>query len=212
MIAVRKPPKAVWLVAFAILAASCRGDASPSRSDPELAPVTSLPPVGTTALPPVTTTTAESSRTTTGGPELVVISEPLPPAPRRLVISGTGDVNLDPTFVRTFPEKGYEYAWTGLGGVFLTDDLTIVNLECSASRLGTPWDKPYTFRCDPDALPSMADAGVEVANLANNHSIDYGFEAMLDARQNLIASGIVPVGAGKDAAEAYAPALFEING
>ena len=212
MIAVRKPPKAVWLVAFAMVAASCRGDASPSPTDPELAPLTSLPPVSTTALPPVTTTTAESSRTTTGGPELVVISEPLPPAPRRLVISGTGDVNLDPTFVRTFPEKGYEHAWTGLGGVFLTDDLTIVNLECSASRLGTPWDKPYTFRCDPDALPSMADAGVDVANLANNHSIDYGFEAMLDARQNLIASGIVPVGAGKDAAEAYAPALFEING
>ncbi len=139
-------------------------------------------------------------------------TEPLPPEPRRLVISGTGDVNLDPTFVRTFAEKGYEHAWTGLGGVFHTDDLTIVNLECSASNLGTPWDKPYTFRCDPDALPSMADAGVDVANLANNHSIDYGFEAMLDARQNLLATGIVPVGAGKDAAEAYAPALFEING
>jgi poly-gamma-glutamate synthesis protein (capsule biosynthesis protein) len=96
--------------------------------------------------------------------------------------------------------------------LFESDDLTVVNLECSASNLGTPWDKPYTFRCDPDALPSMADAGVEVANLANNHSIDYGFNAMLDARQNLLANGIVPVGAGENAAEAYAPALFELNG
>jgi poly-gamma-glutamate synthesis protein (capsule biosynthesis protein) len=128
------------------------------------------------------------------------------------VISGTGDVNLDPAFVRTFPTTGYEHAWTGLGGLFESDDLTVVNLECSASNLGTPWDKPYTFRCDPDALPSMADAGVEVANLANNHSIDYGFNAMLDARQNLLANGIVPVGAGENAAEAYAPALFELNG
>ena len=113
------------------------------------------------------------------------------------MISGTGDVNLDPTFVRSFPSTGYEYAWSGLDGVLNQDDLTVVNLECSASDLGTPWNKPWTFRCDPEALPSMAEAGVDVANLANNHAIDYGFEAMLDARTNLEAVGIDPVGAGE---------------
>lgn len=78
--------------------------------------------------------------------------------------------------------------------------------------MGTPWDKPWTFRCDPDALPSMAAAGVEVANLANNHSMDYGFEAMLDARDNLLAAGIDPVGTGANAEEAYTPAIIERNG
>jgi hypothetical protein len=137
---------------------------------------------------------------------------PPPPIRQRLVISGTGDVNLDPTFVRSFPSTGYEYAWSGLDDIFDQDDLTVINLECSASNLGTPWPKPATFRCDPDALPSMAAAGVDVANLANNHAMDYGFTAMLDARRNLAAVGIDPVGAGANAAEAYAPVLVERNG
>jgi poly-gamma-glutamate capsule biosynthesis protein CapA/YwtB (metallophosphatase superfamily) len=75
---------------------------------------------------------------------------------------------------------------------FLRDDLTIVNLECAPSNLGTPLHKPYTFRCDPEALPSMAAAGVDVANLANNHAMDYGFVAMLDEMQNLLDVGIHP--------------------
>ncbi|RLE23963.1 MAG: hypothetical protein DRJ50_05360, partial [Actinobacteria bacterium] len=58
-----------------------------------------------------------------------------PPRPKeRLVISGTGDVNLDPTFVRSFPSTGYEYAWSGLDDIFNEDDLTVINLECSASN------------------------------------------------------------------------------
>ena len=106
-----------------------------------------------------------------------------------MVVNGTGDVNLDPTFVRSFPSEGYAYAWSGLNGLFQADDLTIVNLECSASELGTKWDKAYNFRCDPAALPPAAAAGVEVANLANTHAMDYGMEAMLDARRNLLAVG-----------------------
>jgi poly-gamma-glutamate capsule biosynthesis protein CapA/YwtB (metallophosphatase superfamily) len=130
----------------------------------------------------------------------------------RLIVSGTGDVNLDPLFVRTFPQTGYEDAWTGLFGAFLADDLTVVNLECSPSNLGTPWVKPWNFRCDPEALPSMAAAGVDIANLANNHGMDFGFEAMLDGRQNLLNVGIEPVGTGADRTQAYAPVVREING
>ena len=195
------------VLGFAALAAAlaaCSSGASASPPSTETFLPVPTPPTATTTpttLPPPTT--APETTTTT-----------LPPAePKgRLVISGTGDVNLDPTFVRSFPSTGYQYAWSGLDDVLNQDDLTIVNLECSASDLGTPWNKPWTFRCDPEALPSMADAGVDVANLANNHAIDYGFEAMLDARTNLDAVGIAPVGAGETPEEAYAPVLVERNG
>ncbi|HHC07501.1 MAG TPA: CapA family protein [Actinobacteria bacterium] len=184
------------VAALGLAAASCTAAAPAVESEP-LAVLEPLPPV---------TTTTTSTTTTTLPPA------PIPTPPGTLVIQGTGDVNLDPTFVRTFPATGYEDAWTGLAGLFRTDDLTIVNLECSASDLGRPWNKPWVFRCDPDALPSMAAAGVEVANLANNHSIDYGFEALLDAIDNLEAVGITPVGAGADADAAYRPARFELAG
>lgn len=195
----------VSMLCLAVLAASCSaGQATETTAAPvEYTPLQAIEPIDAPAAP--------------APPEEAAAAEEQPRRPiaevrRPLTISGTGDVNLDPHFVRSFPSTGYEHAWTGLGSLFASDDLTIVNLECSASDLGTPWDKPYTFRCDPAALPSMAAAGVDVANLANNHAIDYGFEAMLDARDNLMANGITPVGAGKDAAEAYQPALFEIAG
>ncbi len=195
------------LISLALVGSGCTGAAPTPRA--EQTPPGGGDPIDTPAPTIPSPTAAVPSVTSTTQPAVV---EPAEPTRRALLISGTGDVNLDPRFVRTFPTVGYAHAWTGLGGLFAADDLTVVNLECSASNLGSAWDKPYTFRCDPEALPSMAAAGVDVANLANNHATDYGFEAMLDARDNLIDNGIAPVGAGKNSAEAYAPALFDING
>ncbi len=154
-----------------------------------------------TTLPTLTTTTSTTSTTTTT----------LPPK-TRLVVSATGDVNLDPSYIPTLREQGYAYPWEGLQGMFRNDDLTIVNLECAASPLGSPEPKEFTFRCDTAALAPMLDAGVEVANLGNNHSGDYGKEALVDSRVQLEATGIAPVGVGSDAAEAHEAAVFEING
>ena len=197
-----------YLVFATVLVAVCTscavgsGAAAPRSSD-TISPLTTLAGV--------TTTTA--STTTTRPPAATTSSEPSPEQQRTaLVVSATGDVNLDPLFVRTFPMTGYEDAWTGLNDAFLTDDLTIVNLECSPSPLGTAWEKDWNFQCDVAALQPMADAGVEVANLANNHGMDFGMEAMLDGIDNLRAAGIQPVGVGANREAAYAPALFTING
>ena len=134
------------------------------------------------------------------------------PRRRRLVIHGTGDVNLDPTYIPNLRIHGYAYAWSGLRGLFRRDDLTVVNLECAVSTLGTPEPKDFTFRGDPAALPAMRRAGVEVASLGNNHSGDFGPKALIDTRRNLVRAGIAPVGAGADLNEATKPALFEIDG
>ncbi len=148
-----------------------------------------------------------------------VVSYPPPAAtgssrPERgtLIIHGIGDVALDPVYVPTFSSEGYEYAWQGLGGIFQRDDLTVINMECAVSDLGQPVPKAFNFRCDTDALPSARQAGVDVANLANNHSLDFGREAMLDSIVNLREAGIDPVGAGVDYDQAYTPALLEIKG
>jgi hypothetical protein len=130
----------------------------------------------------------------------------------KLVIHGAGDVSLDPSFVTTYKTRGYAWAWTGLNGLFKHDDLTVVNLECAVSKLGSPIPKTFNFRGDVAALPAMRAAGVEVANMANNHSYDFGPAALLDARKNLGDNNIAAVGAGKDPQQALAPALFTIKG
>jgi poly-gamma-glutamate synthesis protein (capsule biosynthesis protein) len=157
---------------------------------------------------------SELSPAPAAGPTLTPTSSPSPtPEPmERLVIHGTGDVNVDPSYISTFASNGYEYAWSGIGDLFKRDDLTIVNLECPVSDAGAIIPKEFNFRCDPAALPAMRDAGVEVANQGNNHAYDYGPEALLDSIDNLRQNDIVPVGAGADEREALTPAILDVNG
>ena len=139
-------------------------------------------------------------------------TDPRPVRRRRLVLHGTGDVNVDPTYIPVLAQNGYAYAWSGLRGLFRQDDLTVINLECPVSDLGTIIPKEFSFRCDPDALPSMRNAGVEVANLGNNHAYDFGPDALVDSLTNLRRAGITPVGAGADVRSALMPALVRIGG
>ncbi len=128
------------------------------------------------------------------------------------MVNAVGDFNVDPGYIPALATNGYEHALAGMDGLFLDDDITVINLECPASDLGTPEDKAFTFRCDSAALPIIARMGVDVANQANNHSLDFGTEALLDSLANIEAAGIAPVGAGRNAAEAAKPAVLERRG
>ncbi len=134
------------------------------------------------------------------------------PARGDLVIHGVGDTNFDPAYIPNLAQRGYGFAFEGLDGLFQHDDLTVINLECVPSRLGQPLEKAFNFRCDPDALAVARDNGVDVANLANNHGLDYGVEAMLDGLANVEAAGIAAVGVGDDVQQATAPAVVETGG
>ncbi len=148
------------------------------------------------------------------GPTLSATPQPSPPPPPkgRLLIHGTGDVNLDPSYIPALATEGYGHAWSGLRGLFRRDDLTVVNMECPVSDLRDPLGKKFVFLCDPAALPFARRAGVEVANLANNHGYDHGPEALLDSIRNLRASGIAPVGAGRSPRRALKPTVVDIEG
>lgn len=149
---------------------------------------------------PSTTTTTSSTTTTTTAPK------------GALLIHGTGDVAVDPVYIPDLAQMGYDHAWSGLDGLFQRDDLTVINLECVPSDIGVEQERAFNFRCPTSALPSIRDNGIEVTNLANNHSSDYGMDALIDGRQQILDAGMSPVGTGADAHIAGEPALFEING
>jgi poly-gamma-glutamate synthesis protein (capsule biosynthesis protein) len=158
-------------------------------------------------------TTTNASGASTSDPTTTVALPTSTTEPRgTLVIHGTGDVAVDPDYIPALAANGWDYAWSGLDGLFVEDDLTVINLECVPSDIGSPLAKAFTFRCPTEALPSIRANGIEVANQANNHSNDYGTEAMLDARANLLTSDIASVGTGSDWNEATTPAMFEIDG
>jgi poly-gamma-glutamate synthesis protein (capsule biosynthesis protein) len=186
------------LAAFTVWGPETPEPAPPTTAAQAVEPMTMTAPSTTTAVAPTTTTLPPSTST-------------LPPK-EYLVIQGTGDVAVDPNYIPALAANGWDHAWSGLDGLFLEDDLTVINLECTPSDIGAPIDKDFTFRCPTDALPSLPANGIQVANLGNNHSGDYGKEALVDGRDQLAAAGVAPVGAGRNVTEAGEPAVFDIGG
>lgn len=199
----RRPPVPFWVVALAlvvvlgvtVVSASARGDDS-----------------GTTGAGGVVTPSPDGDRVV-ASPSQSPSPSPAPaPSRERIVIHGAGDVSLDPGYITTYASHGYGYAWSGLGGLFRRDDLTVVNVECPVTDAGAQLVKEFSFHGTPDALPAMRDAGVEVGSLANNHAYDRGPRGLVDSRKNLEAAGIAAVGAGKNQDQALQPAVFQTGG
>ncbi|MFJ9845965.1 CapA family protein [Kitasatospora sp. NPDC101155] len=78
-------------------------------------------------------------------------------------------------------------------------DLVVLNLECCISDRGNRWPNPYKrffFRAPPVAADVLAELGVDCVTLADNHALDYGFDALTDTRALLERAGVRTVGAG----------------
>jgi poly-gamma-glutamate capsule biosynthesis protein CapA/YwtB (metallophosphatase superfamily) len=94
-------------------------------------------------------------------------------------------------------------------------DLVVLNLECCISERGRRWDapgKPFFFRASPRAVELLVLLGVDCVTLANNHALDYGFDALADTLDHLTTAGIAAVGAGADLEQARRPAMLVAGG
>lgn len=93
-----------------------------------------------------------------------------------------------------------------------TADLAMVNQEFAFSTRGVPMkDKQYTFRVDPKKVSLLTELGVDVVSLANNHTLDYGVEALCDTLETLKKSEITYVGAGETLSEAKTTRYVQIH-
>lgn len=126
----------------------------------------------------------------------------------------TGDV----LFANAF-KAGYDA--NGITGVVSEDvlaelnaaDILMVNNEFPFSERGEAVaDKQFTFRCDPSYAKALTELGVDVVSLANNHTLDYGKEALQDTFTALDGQGILYGGAGDSVERAEQIQIIEANG
>ena len=91
-------------------------------------------------------------------------------------------------------------------------DVTFGDLEMPLSLQGHPKEKLIAFHASPEITPDLKEAGFDVLALANNYSLDYGYEALFETIDGLDRLGIRHIGAGRSLAEAVAPEILEVKG
>jgi poly-gamma-glutamate capsule biosynthesis protein CapA/YwtB (metallophosphatase superfamily) len=129
---------------------------------------------------------------------------------RPVLLAAVGDINLGDGPGALIDSFGPRYPWTGVARALRSADVAFGNLECAVSTRGSPVPKQFNFRGRPSALRAVAGyAGFDVLNLANNHTGDYGTQALLDTVRNVRRFGMQAVGAGGSLASAARPRVVE---
>jgi poly-gamma-glutamate capsule biosynthesis protein CapA/YwtB (metallophosphatase superfamily) len=118
-----------------------------------------------------------------------------------------GDVMLGRGVAERLASAAPEELWAPeLVEITSSLDLLICNLECCISDRGQPTElirgKRFLFRAPEATVASLAAVGVDAVGLANNHTLDFGPDALSDTIRQLHERGIAAAGAGHDPEQA----------
>jgi poly-gamma-glutamate capsule biosynthesis protein CapA/YwtB (metallophosphatase superfamily) len=111
-------------------------------------------------------------------------------------------------------KSNYAYVWGDTIDIIRNADLSLINLECVIASTGTEWNKTFKlfhFRSHPKAIEVLKAASIDYASLANNHTLDYDIEALIEMLNLLDRGKIAHSGAGRDLKEAMKPSVLRTN-
>ncbi len=126
-----------------------------------------------------------------------------------------GDVMLGRGVNALIPRRPPEWFWGDVLPVLRSADAVFANLECAITTHRRRWSKTpkvFYFRADPAAVEVLRAGNIRYVSLANNHILDYDVPGLFDTLRYLDEAGIAHAGAGRNLAEAEAPALVEVAG
>ncbi len=126
-----------------------------------------------------------------------------------------GDVMLGrlvDRYVLADPARGPGFVWGDTLSLWAQMDLRMVNLECVIAATGEPWiPKAFQFRARPGAVDVLRSAGIHLVSVANNHVLDYGYDALRACLSLLGHTSIRSAGAGLTLHEAAAPTTVSVD-
>lgn len=121
----------------------------------------------------------------------------------QLTVSAVGDctIGTDEQFDKSsnfdafyIVKKDPAYFFQNVKEILGGDDLTIINMEGTLTESTDRQEKTFAFKGDPKYTEILTAGSVEAANLANNHSKDYGEQSYTDTIQYLENAGLTTFG------------------
>jgi poly-gamma-glutamate synthesis protein (capsule biosynthesis protein) len=134
--------------------------------------------------------------------------------PNFVTMAFGGDIMLD-RGVRDSVVKNFNDDYSALFenlSVFKNSDISFANLEGAVSDQGIDKHNLYSFRMDPDVIPTLGGAGLNILSVANNHIGDWGIPAFTDTLSRLDENEILYTGGGLNKADADAPTIINKYG
>lgn len=123
--------------------------------------------------------------------------------------SFVGNVMLGQDVESAGAAYGYDSLFSGASKLWDGCDYVFGNLECALLDQDDTYSEAKgrsEYYSAPDTVSgSLAQAGFTVLQLANNHTTDYGKKGLRNTLYALASSGISPLGAGENLAEAQTP-------
>jgi poly-gamma-glutamate capsule biosynthesis protein CapA/YwtB (metallophosphatase superfamily) len=141
--------------------------------------------------------------------------EESPPAVQgeTVTLALVGDLLPASSVLDLMKKNGYDYPFRMAKPLLEAADIAAGNLETPITTRGTPAeDKQYVFRGSPEAISAIKDAGFDYLSLANNHTLDYGWQGLSDTMDYLDDAKLQHAGSGNDDKEAFAPAYIDSKG
>ena len=205
-------------LAILALTGCTAGAAVPAGPTPPQ-PASSLSPAAKTPAKASTKPSAAKPSATTSATPTTPAAPPAPPPASRPPITGAdpvtmafaGDVHFEKDKLRAVAAD--PNGLSSLKPYLSRADITVVNLETAVTTRGTPIaGKQFTFRAPESALTTLANAGVDVAGMANNHGADFGPVGLVDTMKALPGAPLKVIGIGQNLDQALSPATFTVDG
>lgn len=129
-----------------------------------------------------------------------------------ITIGLTGDVMIGRIVEEVLATEDPSYIWGDALAMMLSTDMNLINLEAALTNSDKAVFKTFNFKAKPERVEALKLASVAVANLANNHCLDYSEEGLLDTLKVLDGAEIPHIGAGKNLEEARKPLVIDVRG
>lgn len=140
---------------------------------------------------------------------------------KKVTFAAVGDVLPEPAWRPNSPPLSS--LMTDVRDQFFAADVAFANLESPLTTfpLRTPYKsdtslrqkRNWVFKAQrPDAATGLAESGITLVSLANNHSLDYQASGLRETMKKLDAAGVLWAGAGENNRAAFAPTFVTVGG